>query len=451
MERAGAMNALARLAASASSTELGLEPRKPPKPRRWVALALIAGTAALIFVIRCTPWGGPMLADGLRSVVGDRSVTWLEERWAALEDLWMRTTHFRTGPRRLRDVSPEPLPLPPPDVERFVTEHAPTTSSPEAPASTAPELNVEFRPPAPGTPPFVNVAAADDGRWYPVWDPNEPAAPAFAYRTLIHPDPDRTFAEVFVVALPVRLISLHLVAGTLEPESNNPEVQRLDPRGLIPEPDEPALLAAFNGGFKTRHGHHGMFVGGVEIVPLQAGLCTIRGSGEGELEIATWSRADSMDPEAWYRQTPPCMLERGVMHPGLVNPDSRKWGATLDGETVIRRSALALDRTGEVAFVGVSNATTARALAIGMQSAGAWTVAQLDVNWSYPRFLVFPKDASGTRRAATLFSGFLFERDEMLRQASPRDFFYVTRRGAPQPLVTHPTEMGQKRAPTAER
>jgi hypothetical protein len=173
-----------------------------------------------------------------------------------------------------------------------------------------------------------------------------------------------------------------------------------------------------------------MFVGGVELVPLRAGLCTIAGSESGALQIASWRRSDVLEPGAWYRQTPPCMLERGVLHPGLANPESRKWGATLEGETVIRRSALALDRSGEIAYVGVSNATTARALALGMQSAGAWTVAQLDVNWSYPRFLLFPRDGSGVRHAQTLFKGFLFQPEEMLREPSPRDFFYVTRRGS---------------------
>jgi hypothetical protein len=166
----------------------------------------------------------------------------------------------------------------------------------------------------------------------------------------------------------------------------------------------------------------------VELLPLQAGLCTI--SEAGALRIATWRRSDLVAPGAWYRQTPPCMLERGMLHPGLANPESRKWGATLEGETVIRRSALALDRTGEIVYVGVSNATTARALALGMQSAGAWTVAQLDVNWSYPRFLLFPKDSAGVRHAQTLFKGFLFEPEQMLHEPSPRDFFYVTRRSS---------------------
>jgi hypothetical protein len=192
--------------------------------------------------------------------------------------------------------------------------------------------------------------------------------------------------------------------------------------------DEPQLLAAFNGGFRARHGRHGMVTGGVTLVPLPAGLCTLAAGADAPLHVGTWHARDETKPAVWYRQTPPCMLEAGVLHPGLANPESRKWGSTLEGETVIRRSALALDREGRLLYVAVSNYTTARALALGMQSVGGWTVAQLDINWSYPKILIFPRDAAGLRRAASVFAGFLFQRDEMLRRPSSRDFFYVVRR-----------------------
>jgi hypothetical protein len=65
---------------------------------------------------------------------------------------------------------------------------------------------------------------------------------------------------------------------------------------------------------------------------------------------------------------------------------------------------------------------------VGMQAAGGWNVAQLDVNWGYPKFLLFPHDASGQRHASTLFSGFSFKPEDMLKKASQRDFFYIVRR-----------------------
>lgn len=421
-------------AAAAPARDRTPEPAPPRWSRKrfkallkWVLIPAGAVVVALALVVRFVPWGGPVVADTLRAVIGDRGVTWLEESWAAVEDLSRRVTRLRAPPRRLGDVSPALAPLPP--SEELATPAAGGSGEPAVGGATE---SVLFPPPAPAVPPFAKVAAVDDGRWYPVADPERPHAPPFAYRTLIHPDPQRSFAELFLVALPVPQISLHVVAGTAEPETSNPLAEGLAHRGLIDPADESQLLAAFNGGFKARHGRHGMLVDDVLLVPMRIGMCTISGGASAALRIASWQQDEVAQAGAWYRQTPPCMIEQGVLHPGLANPESRKWGSTLEGETVIRRSALGLDGSGNVLYMGVSNATTARALALGMQSAGAWTVAQLDVNWSYPRFLIFPRDASGTRHAAALFSGFLFEPEEMLRQPSPRDFFYVTRR-APAP------------------
>lgn len=93
---------------------------------------------------------------------------------------------------------------------------------------------------------------------------------------------------------------------------------------------------------------------------------------------------------------------------------------------MIRRSALGLDASRRILYVAITNDTTAPALATAMLHAGATDVAQLDVNWSYPKFAVFPRDASGGLYAQTLFEGFPIERDYFLRKPYPRDFFYLT-------------------------
>jgi hypothetical protein len=397
--------------------------------RRWWwlggAMAILAFAVLGVLVQRAT-WAGPAVANGLRAVIGDRAVARLEEAWAGVQDRALRLLRRNEPPRELEDAWPEGAPAAPQPAHPTAASPvmpSPDASTPAAAAPPRPEFDVEAL-----TPPFPEVAAAHDGRWLPILDPERPSAPALMLRTLIHPDPERSYAELFIVVMPASEIALRLVAGTEEPESDNPDVEWLEPRGLIALADEPQLLAAFNGGFRARHGHHGMLTGGVTLVPLRAGLCTISAGADAPLRVGTWHARDDVRPGAWYRQTPPCMLEAGVLHPGLANPESRQWGSTLEGETVIRRSALALDREGRLLYVAVSNYTTARALALGMQSAGGWTVAQLDVNWSYPKILTFPRDTAGVRRAASVFAGFLFNRDEMLRRPSPRDFFYVVRR-----------------------
>jgi hypothetical protein len=399
------------------------------------AVTALGFALALVLVMHRATWAGPALANGLRTLFGDRAVARLEETWAGVQDRAMRLMRGSEPPRRLEDALPEgPTPANAARPALPVVDAGPPVADAGLRVMDA-ALPVETTPPSPAgfdveaiVPPFPGVAAPHDGRWFPIVDPERPAAPPLMYRTLIHPDPERSYSELFVVTMPASEIVLRLVAGTQEPESDSPELARLEPRGLIAPEDSPRLLAAFNGGFRARHGRHGMITGGVILVPLRDGLCTISGDTGPGVRIGTWRHGDVVEPGAWYRQTPPCMLEDGVMHPGLADPASRKWGATLEGETVIRRSALAVDREGRRIYVGVSNFTTGRALALGMQSVGGWTVAQLDVNWSYPKILMFPRDVAGIRRAASVFEGFLFHRDEMVRRPSERDFFYVVRR-----------------------
>jgi len=99
-----------------------------------------------------------------------------------------------------------------------------------------------------------------------------------------------------------------------------------------------------------------------------------------------------------------------------------------DGKTVIRRSAVGLSADARTLFVGISNATTARALALGMQHAGARDVAQLDVNFSFPRFLLYRDGEGHALSAIGAVRGLLYQPDEYLGHASTRDFFYVTAR-----------------------
>jgi len=398
--------------------------------------------AGAVLAVHHVPQAGPFIANSLRKVIGIQGVANLEEMVASAEDSVMR---LRDQPSRsLSEMSPNivgsdvPLavaaPLASVSIDATITQPASAVvaADGELAALAAPGALVPVAPvfkPAAIQPPFPEVAAPGDGVWVPVPDPERPEAPVLMYKTLIHPDPERRYAELFIVAMPSELIRLTSVPGTEEPASENPATAQIPNRGFIPREQRGDLLAAFNGGFRAEHGHHGMMVNGVTIVPPRADMCSVFGYEDGSLQIGTYSRLAAQEEKpVWYRQTPRCMVERGALHPGLRDPNARGWGATLEGETVIRRSAIALSQDGETLFVAVTNFTTARALALGMRSAGGHDVAQLDVNRSFPKFLLFPRDESGTRHAASLFTGFLYQPDEMVEDPNPRDFFFVTRR-----------------------
>ncbi len=395
-------------------------------------VAVVVLTVGSLLAIKQVPWFGPWLANGLRAVIGTEAVTCLEELSAKIEDSYNRVVRTRTAPRSLEQAQP---------ALSFDTSHA------EPPPPTLARPPKTPVPVAAVVPPFrpndvsamhSHVAAKGDGSWRAVTDPYRPEAEPILFATLLHPDPKRPWAEVFVVAMPVAGIRLYAVAGTAEPEATTEVGRDYVRSGLIPIAHQPQLLAAFNGGFMTRHGRHGMRVEGVTLVSPRPHLCTVLGLQDGSLRIGTWKamqgdveRAERDRSLVFWRQGAPCMYEAGVLNPRLRDEKVRNWGATIDGDVVIRRSAAGLDAARELLFVGLSNDTTARAMAEAMHHAGASDVAQLDVNWSYPRFVVFPAGPHGKRQARGVFEGFVFHPEDYVRRPATRDFFYLLRREEP--------------------
>jgi hypothetical protein len=370
----------------------------------WLASLAALGFTALLGTwlgIRTVPWFGPLVADTLRSIAGSHNVTRLEEVVAGVED-------------RAKQVASS-------GVARSLTDSTPPELLAPAPHETAPDADrpQDFRPL------FAKTASPEDGIWQRV--AVRGSETPVLHRTIVHPDPARSYAELFVFALDLSKLRVEAVAGSVEPKS--PSKNGAERAGVVPERDRGKLIAAFNGGFKAEHGQYGMSVGGTELLKANPISCTFAGFADGSMSIATWRKLERADQAAWWRQTPPCMLENGVLHPGLAVSTSKKWGATLEGDTVIRRSAVGLDASGKTLFVGISNSTTARALALGMERAGAVSVAQLDVNFSFPRFLLYRDDAdTGKLTALGAVKGLLYQPDEYVGRASSRDFFYVALR-----------------------
>lgn len=380
----------------------------------WLAVHRIAGLA---------PW----LADGLRQVIGIEGVAHLEEFAYGVEDRVYSVWRRGEKPRAYWVVPAESPSTRAPAGGPARLAPAVASAALEPPR-IAPVREVErtpFRPRNVG-PMYASLDAPGDGRWVVLPDATPPRD-ALMFKTLLHPDTERAWAELFVVALDLRRVRLQLVPGTVEPRATDPEALELARPGRVPDEYHAGVLAAFNGGFKTEHGHYGMSLNGVTLVPPLAATCTVAWLKDNTLRIGTWSKLGPPARDAaWWRQTPDCMYEAGKINPRLAGGLVRKWGSTLDGETVIRRSAIGVDAAGTTLYVGISNHTTAPALARGMHHAGAATVAQLDINFSYPKFVTFRESpVSKLRVAVPLADGFEYSEHEYLRKPSARDFFYV--------------------------
>lgn len=248
-------------------------------------------------------------------------------------------------------------------------------------------------------------------------------------KTTVHPDPMRRFTSMVVAAFDLRRAELHLVAGTHEPTSKT--VPPENRPGLIAAPHHAQLVAAFNGGFQAQHGGYGMMVGPDVFLPPREDACTIGLVRDGTVRIGEWTSLQAAVGE-WraYRQTPPCLLIDGELNPALESEwKRRRWGGAVDGKKEVRRSAMGVDATGQILFFGIAEEANARDVAAGMKAVGAVHAAQLDINWSYTRFVLYRSSDSGPpQEAGFLMPGLKHSSGEYVHRSSTRDFFYVTRR-----------------------
>ena len=282
----------------------------------------------------------------------------------------------------------------------------------------------------------MRTAEASDGTWEPLVKGRE-GEPALLYRATVHPHPVKGFIYAAIVAIDLTRTDVTLVAGTDEPETKTvPESKRT---GLVPADKLEDLLVVFNGGFMAKHGNYGMMLDGDEFFAPREDACMVARRKDGSLWIAPFAEMKGKNAElAFYRQTPACLIEKGQLHPDLDDDyKRRKWGGQNDGRKDTRRSAVGLDATGKVLFYGLGEWVFAKDMAVAMKAAGAVSAAQLDINWSYTRFLLMGRPSPGepVQVLSTLVPKIEHTKRGYVEKAATRDFFYVTRKRpvAPRP------------------
>lgn len=376
--------------------------------RRAALRAFLAAIGAVLLLwigIHVFPSLGPWLADSVRAVLGPAVVAKLEDFAYGLEDDVNRVRYKDAPPTQLWTEGPSDAAAPPARVE---------------------EVPSYFPPPA-ASPPHQAVATEHDGRWIFVEDDAEPKGGPVLAKTQLHPDPRRPHAAVAVVAVDLGRVRLEMVPGTREPESS---AQTPRP-GRVPEADHGALVAAFNGGWQAIHGHYGMMVDGTTYLPPRDNSCTIGIAKEsGAVRIGTWRLLET-ERAAFraFRQTPQCLWEGGTMNKELSD-GTRNWGAAVGGDTVIRRSAIGLDAARRILFYGMGDNLTARTLGEALVTAGASDVAELDVNWTFPRFLLYGHAGPRPQVITSLLPVAPYKKGEYVDNSWHRDFFYLARKPA---------------------
>lgn len=260
-----------------------------------------------------------------------------------------------------------------------------------------------------------------EGAWLPYL--KDPAGQTVAYRTFVVPDPTRPYAQVGVVAFNLRAIRLHYVIGFQQPYAL--DVQPYQP-GKMDSADlnSPALLAAFNGGFKYMHGHFGSMSGGFISAPPRDGLGTVAIYNDGTVKISAWGAdIQSSANLAAYRQNGPLVVQNGQPTVQVDNPDL--WGHTLSGGTVTWRSGLGISADGQTLYYLAGPSLSIRTLADAMLSTHLNNAMQLDINNYWVHFVGI-QSANAQRSVTALFPKEMAQGRDRFLDAYSRDFFYVT-------------------------
>jgi hypothetical protein len=397
---------------------------------RLAGLGILAGTVILLILLivianaatNILPILGAGAADLARGVLGDRIVSDIENIVLSSEDSlkqiqyslskttpvapWQDTTLPAVSPANANPLNITPSPTPAPSTIVNGVPLAGSTNSGWVP------INV----PALGTTP-------GEGQWTAyLKDANGNVE---AYRTFLQPDPLRPYAAVAVVAFNLQTTRLHFVLGYQEPASS----VYISRPARIPASDmQPGkILAAFNGGFKAQHGHFGVMLDGVTLIPARDGFGTVAIYDDGKVRLGAWGTDITASPHlvAW-RQNGPLIIQNGQINPHTAVTDPQIWGYTTDGSTATGRSALGISPDGTILYYAVGFNLTLPILARAVQDVGAFQAIQLDINNFYTHFEAFTQGSNDKLTVVPLLEQMKGPGDHRYLYINKRDFFYVT-------------------------
>jgi hypothetical protein len=180
---------------------------------------------------------------------------------------------------------------------------------------------------------------------------------------------------------------------TLNPGRLEPSVPI--PRGPmeVPSASRPKLLATFNSGFKLSDSHGGFAVNGHTYAPLQDGQGTLVGYNDGRVDVIDWSYGATIPPGVSFaRQNLPLIVEEGKPSPNIDN--TSEWGATVGNAVLVWRSAIGVDKNGNLIYAAGEDQTVA-SLAHTLIRAGAIRAMELDINSYWVTFITYGASVAG--------------------------------------------------------
>jgi hypothetical protein len=187
------------------------------------------------------------------------------------------------------------------------------------------------------------------------------------------------------------------------------------------------VIAAFNSGFKFSYGSVGFMAQGRVRVPLSSGLGSVVTYTDGSTQIGAWHEGVPSTGKqlSSVRQNLHLLIDHGRAAASVEGCVIACWGRTLGGGDVVARSALGIDRGGELVWAAGESLSPA-ALAGGLLGAGVQRAVELDINPYWVAGYLYVHHAGGPSAVPVVpgqhgIAGELLEPDQ-------RDFFTVLAR-----------------------
>ena len=370
-------------------------------PRRLRRIALVSAMVALI----------PAAVSYLDTIVqpsnsslGIRSVEWLRDHGARglvskVESIYYQLTAPAKGGAALRAL---------PQVGFGGGAHGAGARAKALPLGAA--APAAYRPRRVAA--LIHPALAGEGVWRSARRA-EPGGPVLVTTLRNQPEYPRVVAGL-------AWIDATRTTVTLYPGRQEPAVSMNRGPLEVPQRRRGRLLATFNSAFKLSDSGGGFALNGHTYAPLRDGAATLVGYSDGRVDVVAWhSGAAAPRWVTFARQNLPLIVNGGHVNPQLN--DSAEWGATLGNAVLVWRSAIGVDRRGNLIFAAANNQTV-RSLASTLLRAGAIRAMELDVNSYWVNFITY--GAPGAQHPVNLLP-------DMVRSASrylepdDRDFFAV--------------------------
>jgi hypothetical protein len=266
----------------------------------------------------------------------------------------------------------------------------------------------------PNIQPILHPALPGEGVWRSTLTGHPGPPPVLV--TSFRPDPSYPRVVAGVAWIDHTQTTTWLLPGIEEPAvpmaSRGPEE--------VPMSMRSRLVATFNSAFKLIDSGGGFAYRGHTYAPLKDGDATIVRYTNGSVNVIDWTGGPTAPSNIVYaRQNLPLIVNNGHLNPNLSN--GPEWGATLGNAVLVWRSAVGVDKHGNLIYTAADYQTVS-SLARIMQHAGAVRAMELDINAYWPSFITYKK--LGAVGARNLLPGMI---RSPLRYLTPddRDFFAV--------------------------